>query len=352
MFFLAAMMWFGFHCGAGFASGVQVKIFAAKYGSIGLLVPFLAWIFNCVYMSIGLEYSRLIKAKSYKDVASTLYSENPTVGKVGVFIWDVLIFMSSITILGSCVAGAGAQLKQIFGLHYAIGCGLFVILMVLILCFGKEIMRRLGKVSIPLIVMFSLVCIVGIYDGYPHMVEVLTTSAGAPMMKNFTMSMLVQSAFTYALIQLGSFQALTVMAGQFESRKETVKFIALGFAMNCGAMLLSCLSLYGYYPDILIAKNTLPTLSIVQKFTGPTYIILMLMYNLVLILAYVTTAGGMAAGAEARYLPLFKKHISNEFTCRVLIIIMFFGIATLLSSLGIDAIIGTVNNSNFAYRKL
>lgn len=348
MYFLAAMMWFGFHCGAGFASGAQVKLYAAQYGTKGVIVPFIAWIANCLYMYIGLEYSRLVKAKSYRDVASTIYWNNPTVGKIAIFLWDVLIFMSSITILGSCVAGSGSQLNQLFGMPYWIGCGIFIVLMILILCFGKDILERLGKLSVPLIVMFFAVCIVGIVYGFPHMIEAMTTDLGAPIVEDGSFGALFKSGFTYGLVQLGAFQALTVMAGKFESRTETVKFIGLGFALNCGAMLVSYFSLMAYYPEIL--ELALPTLGIIQKLTGPLYAILIVAYNLVLLLAYITTAGGMAGGAQARYLPLLNKKISSDLACRIIIIVVFFGAATALSTLGLDGILTTVNAINSACR--
>ena len=115
------MVWFGFHCGAGFASGAQVKLYAAKYGFYGLAVPFIAWAINCVFMYIVAEYSRLIKAKSYRDVGVSIYWDNPVVGRIALLLWDILIFMSSITLLGSCVAGFGAQLTSCLVCHTGLG---------------------------------------------------------------------------------------------------------------------------------------------------------------------------------------------------------------------------------------
>lgn len=348
MFFLAAMMWFGFHCGAGFASGAQVKLYATKFGTVGTIVPIIAWLANCLFMYIGLEYSRLVKAKSYRDVASTIYWDNPKVGRFAIFLWDVLIFMSSITILGSCVAGSGSQLNQLFGMPYWVGCALFIVAMILILCFGKDILERLGKMSVPLIVMFFAVCIVGLAHNFPHLIEALTTDLGTSTVEDSSFGALFKSGFTYGLVQLGAFQALTVMAGKFESRTETIKFIVLGFALNCGAMLVSHFSLLAYYPDIL--ELALPTLGIIQQLTGPIYVIMIVAYNLVLILAYITTAGGMAGGAQARYLPILNKKINNELVSRIAIIVVFFGAATALSTLGLDGILTTVNAINSACR--
>ena len=79
MYILAALMLFGFHCGAVFASGAQVKLYAAQYGKIVVVVPIIACVANCLFMYIGLEYSRLIHAKSYRDVGASIYWDNPLV---------------------------------------------------------------------------------------------------------------------------------------------------------------------------------------------------------------------------------------------------------------------------------
>ncbi len=349
MFFLAAMTWFGYHCGAGFASGAQVKLYAARYGSAGVIVPFIAWILCTVWMGIVCEYGRVIKAKSYRDVGAGIYWDNSAVGKIAVLLWDILIFMASITAVGSCVAGCGTLMEQLFGHPYWIGCSSFIVVMVLILCFGKEILVMLGKLSTSLILVFFAVCVFGILKGFPHMVEVMTTAAGASTMDNTTFQTLFKQGMTYGVVQIGSFQALVVMAGKFESRAETVKFALTGFLLNCGAMVISFFSLMGFYPDII--ESSLPILGIIQQYTGTVAVIFMAAYNFVLFVAYITTAGAMIAGAQARYLPLLSRKIDNELFCRLIITLVFIGSATALSTLGLDGILTTVNEFNAAMRK-
>ena len=349
MFFLAAMTWFGYHCGAGFASGAQVKLYAARYGSQGLIVPLIAWILCTVWMFIVCEYGRMIKAKSYRDVGATIYWDHPMVGKIAIVLWDILIFMSSITAVGSCVAGCGALLNQLAGLPYWMGCGIFIAVMVCILCFGKDILERLGKLGTALVIVFFVVCAFGVWNGFPHMVEAMTTTLGVSTVDPTTMNTLVKSGMTYGIVQIGSFQALCVMAGKFESRMDTVKFALTGFGLNCGAMVISYLSLMGFYPEIIEAS--LPTLAIIQNFTGAIAMILMVAYNFVLVMAYITTAGAMIAGAQARYLPLLSKKISSELACRIIVTLVFIGSATALSTLGLDGILTTVNGINASMRK-
>lgn len=348
VYFLAVMVWFGFHCGAGMASGTQTKIYVAKYGVKGFVVPFIAWLVNCTFTYIICEYSRLIKAKSYKDVGLSIYSDNPVVGRAALLLWDVLIFMSSITMLGTSVAGCGAQFNQMFGIPYWMGCAAFIIIMVVVLSVGKDIMGRLGKLSVPMTILFFTVCTVGIVSGFPHLVEAMTTGIGKPTVENVTAVMLFKSGFTYGLVQLGSFQALTVMAGKFEEHIDTVKFIILGFVLNTASLLISYLSLMAYYPDIL--DLALPALGIIQNLIGVLHVILIVAYNVVLLMAYITTAGGMVSGAQARYLPLVQKKIRSEMAARVAIVIFFFGSATALSTLGLEGIITTIYAINSAVR--
>lgn len=349
MYFLAAMTWFGYHCGAGFASGAQVKLYAARYGSQGVIVPVIAWVVCSVWMYIVCEYGRLIKAKSYRDVGASIYWDNPTVGKIAVFLWDILIFMSSITAVGSCVAGCGALFEQLLHLPYWLGCGIFIVVMVCILCFGKEILTRLGKLGTALVIVFFIVCAVGVIHGFPHIVEAMTTSLGASTMDPTDMSVLVNAGMIYGIVQIGSFQALCVMSGRFNSRSDTVKFALLGFLINCGAMLISYFSIMGYYPEII--KSTLPTLAIIQQFTGVAALVLLIAYNFVLIMAYITTAGAMIAGAQARYLPVVGRAVSSELLCRLIVTLVFILSATALSTLGLDGILTTINTINANCRR-
>ena len=348
LFFLAAMTWFGYHCGAGFASGAQVRIYAAQYGRIGIVVPIIAWVACTIFMYIVCEYGRLIKAKSYRDVGATIYyDKSPALSRIIILLWDILIFMSSITAVGSCVAGCGALFEQLFGLPYWIGCAGFIIVMVLILCFGQNILERLGKLGTALVIVFFVVCGVGLAYNFGHMTEVMATDLGASTVEMTPMTLFTQG-MTYGIVQIGSFQALCVMSGKFTSRSDTIKFSLMGFLINCGAMLISFFSLMAYYTDII--NDSLPTLGIIQNFSGPLYIILIIAYNFVLIMAYITTAGAMIAGGQARYVPLLSKKINSELACRVIVTLVFIGSATALSTLGLDGILTTVNGINASAR--
>ena len=117
LFIVAALAWFGYHCGAGFASGRQVWLYAAQYGKIGMIAPIIIWIANALFMYISAEYCRLRKTKSYRDMV-TIYFDHPVVNRIALLLWDILVFMAAITVSSSCTAGTGSLLNTVFGLPY------------------------------------------------------------------------------------------------------------------------------------------------------------------------------------------------------------------------------------------
>ena len=65
-------------------------------------------------MYISAEYARLKNATNYRDMVS-IYYYHPTVNKIALFLWDILIFMAAITVSASCTAGTGSLLQDVFG---------------------------------------------------------------------------------------------------------------------------------------------------------------------------------------------------------------------------------------------
>lgn len=275
----------------------------------------------------------------------TIYFDHPVVNRIALLLWDILVFMAAITVSSSCTAGTGSLLNTVFGLPYFAGCAIFIIGMVLVLSFGKNILDRIGKMGIPLIVVFFLICFVAIFSNSGHLTDVMATSE--PVTEISTGAFLRQ-CMVYAITQCSFFQALAVMAGRFESRADSIKFTVTGFLMNCGAMIASYFALMAYYPEC--GESTIPMYTIASQFGGALGIILTIAYYFVLLMAYITTAGGAIAGGQARYTPLLSKKISNESICHIIVAVVFLLGASLLSTLGLDGILTTVNSINSACR--
>lgn len=332
-----AFTWFGYHCGSGFASGTQMKVYATKFGTMGLLAPIVAWICCVTFITIIVEYARLVQAKSYRDVAGSIYWNNQKVGRVVIAVWDVMVFFSMIVASGTCVAGCGTLLESLFGLPYFIGCAIFVVFMVLLMCFGSNVLDRLGKVASPLIVLFLIVCIVGIVRGMPNLAQVLTTDAGASSVEDATILDVIWSGFTYGCIQISFVHTACVIGGQFTSVRDTRVMAIAGFIMNCGAMLFGSLAILAYYPGNI--ESSMPLLDVVRSVPGPFGMVLMVIYNFILVMAYITTAGALIAGGIARYRPLLNKVTKSDFISKVIVVLVVLIGASLLSVLGLEGVV-------------
>lgn len=334
---LGAFTWFGYHCGSGFASGTQVKAYVLKYGAMGILAPVVAWIVCAAFIYIIAEYARCVKAKSYKDVAASIYWPNESFGRFVIIVWDAMVLLSSIVASSSCVAGAGALLQNLCGAPYWMGCALFVVVMLLLLSVGEGALKRLGNISSCMIFLVLFICLVGIVQGASHLSEVFGGAAGAPVAEGTTLGKILNSGFTYGCIQISFLHTACVVGGGFGERSDTAKFVTLGFLMNCGVMLVESVCLFGFYPAFM--DSNMPMLNVVQGTPGVLGLILMVMYNFVLVMAYLTTAGAVITGQIARYRGLVGKAVKNEFVCKLVIVLFFLMCSSALSVLGLEGIV-------------
>ncbi len=349
MFLAAAITWFGYHCGAGFSSGRQVWLYANRYGRYGILSCVIAWLITCSFIYLVAEYSRLIKAKSYRDLCGGIYNvNNPAFDKGMLVVWDIMILLTAIIGGGGCVAGCGTLARDALGLPYIVGCIGFIVIMFFIVCFGSDVLVRLSKIGIPLIIIFFTICIVGILSNFGRMVEVMSSSISDPVIEDFSIKKVLIAGGTYGVTQASFFQAACVMAAKFRSKKESRQFAIMGFLLNCGAMLISYFCIMAYYPEI--GEAGLPTLKVVQGFSGMGGKLLLIGYYVVLVLAYITTAGAVLGANVARYTPLLIKKIPNEQVCRIIILITILGLTAVLSQLGLDGVLTKGNAFNATLR--
>ena len=347
VYIMAALTWFGYHCGSGFASGRQVYLYAAKYGTKGWLSIVFSWVCTAVFMYIIMEFSRCVHAKSYRDVASGIYCvHNSIFSRVMILLWDIIMVLGTLVGTGACVAGCGTLLQELFGLPYMIGCAGFIILMLLILVLGEKALNVLGTISSPLIILFFIVAITGIALGWNNLTEVFTTAKGAAIAEDASAGAILNSGFTYTGIQISALTVMSIYGGKFASRKESIFTAVAGFLMNAGAMLVSFFAIMAFYPEI--SEAPMPILTIIRMVTGPFGLLLLIAYNFILVMAYITTAGAQVTGSIARYVPILNKKIPNVDVCRIIVSVVIMIATAVLSTLGLDGVLtkgyGLVSN--------
>ena len=113
--------------------------------------------------------------------------------------------------------------------------------------------------------------------------------------------------------------------------------VGVGFLMNCEAMIFGSLATLSTYPGCL--DSSMPLFDIVNSLSGTMGLIMMIVYNFVLVMAYITTCGGLIVGARARYTPLLSKIIKNVNICNVIVILVILVGASLTSVLGLEGVV-------------
>lgn len=333
----AAGAWFGQHCGAGFASGLQEITYFVSAGWLSVfttLVPMV--IIGVAFYFLG-EYAREIHAHSYKDVASTLYSSNPGVGRVMLFVYDLIIIGSVLIFTSSTVAGAGTLLNQTLGWDYTFSTVLFAVGIVVISMFGARVLAVINFPMSVVLIASLLAIAVSLIDAngasLEQVFEAQETFGAEP-------TSVITNMLYYTLIQTGFAGAYMAIAGQFNSKTESRIMAISGIVINAGMLLLVSLAVLSGMPNI--ADEEIPILALVNQHFGSGSI-LYAFYTISLFLAYISTSDVMAATSRFGVLVNKEGKYNQIVVDAILAVIMLAG-SLLIAQLGIKTIV------NFAYK--
>ncbi len=328
----AAGAWFGQHCGAGFASGVQEITYFVNAGWLSLftsLVPMV--IIGIAFYYLG-EYARAIHASSYKDVAVSLYSSNRTVGRVMLFVFDLIVMASVLVMSSSTLAGAGSLLNETVGIDYTLATFLFMLLVVGISMFGARFLAKANlPISIALVGSLLVVSVALIGANTGNLSNILATHetfAADP-------GTIVANVVSYTLTQTGFAGAYIAIAGAFTSKKESRIMAVSGVVINTVMLLIACLAVLSGMPGI--AHEDLPILIMIRDAFGSGSI-LFAFYAVSLLLAYVSTADVVAA--TSRFGAILNRHGRfNQVMVDAVIAFALLGCSLLLAQLGIRTLV-------------
>lgn len=335
----AAGAWFGQHCGAGFASGLQEITYFVGAGWLSVfttLVPMV--VIGCAFFFLG-EYAREIHATSYKDVALTLYSSRKPVGTVMLFIFDLIVMASVLVSSSSVMAGAGALLNETLGLEYTLATVLFMFAIVVISMFGAKFLAKANlPISIVLVGSLLVIAVALIGANWDSLVTIVTTR------ETFGVEPLeaVENMLYYTCMQTGFAGAYMAIAGQFTSKRESQIMATAGIVINTGMLFLVSMAVLSGMPGV-VGEN-IPILTMIQQAFGSGSV-LFTFYSLSLFLAYVSTADVVAATSRFGVL-INRNGRFNQVVVDALLAIVLLVASLLLAQLGIQTLV------DVAYRAL
>ncbi len=285
-----AAVWFGTHCGGGFATGNQEVNFYVKYGWYCIPIAIVAMLLLGYIHRNAMIFAKDNRTYDYKSYANALFHPYE---KIFAPIFELGFIILILCGVSAAIAGAATLLSTTVGLPYGLAIVIIGAILLVMTIFGAQLIINASKyMTYFLLVAVGAIFILGINAGWVNFSNIMTThesygfSFGAAAWK--------------ALVYVG-FQAFTVLpiiscAQNVRSTKDCNAFFGFGFAMNAVMLVLACIMLLGFSPEVL--KETLPV-HFVASSLGYSW--MLLVYSLVLFFALVSTAVTLVFASVARF---------------------------------------------------
>lgn len=276
--FALASAWFGTHCGSGFATGAQATSFWVKYGAQSIFLPIVSAVIMALVAYWEWSFCQTFKVYDYKAFSNQLFHPHERIfGRIYVVLFLGIMIMG----VSAVFAGAGSLLEDMFGIPYVLGVIIIIAITVLLTVFGSKIlMNSTAVLSVILVGVITVVTVFGIAEQADRIREIAVTWE-----TEASLFSAVWSALLYASFQCTILGSTINISDSLETPREAKVAAWIGFLMNGLMMVAITYLLLGWYPDI--TQEQLPVLSVLKELGIP---ILMPLYSVMLLLAFITTA--------------------------------------------------------------
>lgn len=167
-----ASVWFGSHCGGGFATGTLAANYYVKYGAWALFMPLIALAIMVVVVVIQWEVCRSNKVYNYRSFGDVLYRPQQ---KIWSTVFEIMFVVDVIMALAIVCSSAGNLIMGFLSVPYIVAVALFVVLIVLLTMFGTKFLMRIGTVlSVVLIACLTITSVASLSvntENFHHVVS-------------------------------------------------------------------------------------------------------------------------------------------------------------------------------------
>lgn len=287
-----AFVWFTTHFGGGFASGAQIYSYFVKYGAWCLLMPVLAMLYNMVFFAYSLYFARKHEVYDYRSYNNAFYGKFAPVFSN---LFELLYLCVMCVAPAVAFATGGATLSELTGIPYLLCTFLIGIFIFVVAIFGTDLVRKVASVlSVCIIAGLMVVYVPNIIFNFSSITNTVTSMSTAQM----PLKDAVYSAFLYGTFQLSNIAVFVQHAKTFETPKDAVKSMGVGFVVNSLIMVMVVLGLLTVYANPGTVTQSVPTLFMVANGVGASF--MMPLISLLIILGAVSTAVNMVAAMVKR----------------------------------------------------
>ena len=291
--FGVASVWFGAHVGGGFATGNQTMNFFVKEGWYTLWMPILIiGIIALVYRETMLM-ARNYNAYDYRTLSKKLYEPYD---KVLSIVFEVCYIIIVLLATGGSIAGAAALFSD-FGLSYNLGVVITGTILFILTIFGANLIRKASTLmTVIIVICLTLICYIGITANSGNFINLTTTGYATESIWNA-----LWLGLKYAGFQAIVWSIIISVCQPLKTDKDINNTTIVGFILNSVMIVLSCMMLFAWLPGT--SGETLPILYICKQL-GQDWLVLV--YTIVLLLAFISTGISCVFGAITRFETLIK----------------------------------------------
>ena len=287
-----AFIWFTTHFGGGFASGAQLYSYFARYGAWCLILPVLAMAYDAVFFAYALHFARKHQVYDYRSYNDLFYGRFAPVFSN---LFEVIYLVTMCLAPAVAFATGGATLSTVTGIPYFVCTIIIGVFIFIVSIFGTNLVRKVASV-------LSILIIIGLLIVYVPNIAVGTGRIAETIHAMAAMNLSVKTAFYYAFLY-GTFQLINIAvfvqhAETFEEPGDAKKSMFVGFIINALMMLLVALGLLTICNDPQMAEQSVPTLFMVQKGVGASFMLPLI--SILIILGAISTAVNMVAAMVKR----------------------------------------------------
>ncbi|MDY3007258.1 hypothetical protein HV819_04000 [Anaerococcus sp. AGMB00486] len=328
-----ALMLFSAHAGGGFATGNQANTYFVGLGFWGIFSAILAMVILCGMLREAMIMKNSRNLSSYKEVFENLYHPFDKLA----YAFEAFYLIMVVMVIATTISSAASALSDSFGFSYKISLVLISALILLMVMFGANLVRKFGAVMGILILVTSL----SIYFYGSFSVENplgrLTNEFSQNGFLHFPKA--IENGFVYAGFQCVQIPAMIACCGVLKNKEEVTRSMNISSLINSLALALSVFMLFVWKDYFMGIENgaTLPTLT-VTKALEKNWI--SVFYLVSLILCLISSAVTITYGMVARFEENEKlKKIKNIKVRRLLLSLFIVLGSMLISSIGLTNII-------------
>lgn len=329
-----AAVWLGSHFGPGFATGAFSVRWYVKYGWIGLITPILAMLITGGVMYYMLEYAREHGTPNYRPFAKSCYGDK--IGGIVAILYDICFLMTMMCAGGLAFSGEGKLLQGFLGFNYWVTAVVTIMISAVLCLWGSKLLAKSsGYMMYAIIGVVVLITVLALACGDHDVAGAFANSAVNAKDTNLFHAIL-------GAMQYGCFQSTIVfnvmsVSDVLNNKKESRKAILAGYIITVFLMVCLIFTLFSYTNVFDVCAETLPVMAVLNRL-GMRW--LQWLYVILMTLAVLTSAAGLAHAGNVRFNKLFS-FIKNAQLRRFVITAILLGIAAVGAALGFQTMLQT-----------